>query len=60
MTDRKETGRFILNAGSQFITKFVSNKLILIKYINKIYRGQGGRGVALTPQLPSSAENKKQ
>ena len=29
MTGRKETGRFIQNVGSQFITKFVPDKLIL-------------------------------
>ena len=49
MTGRKETGRFIQNVGSQFITKFVSDKLILNKYVNKVSRGQTGRGVALTP-----------
>jgi len=49
MTGRKETGRFIQNVGSQFITKFVSDKLILNKYVNKVSRGQSGRGVALTP-----------
>jgi len=42
MTGRKETGRFIQNVGSQFITKFVSDKLILNKYVNKVSRGQSG------------------
>jgi len=49
MTSWKETGRFIQNVGSQFITKFVSDKLMLNKYVNKVSWGQSGRGVALTP-----------
>jgi len=49
MTGRKETSRFIQNVGSQFIIRFVSDKLILNKHVNKFSRGQCGRGVALTP-----------
>jgi len=62
MTDQKETGRFIQNVGSQFITKFVSDKLILNKYVNKVFRGQATETWRWIPPPNShiSAEDKKQ